>query len=167
MTQTPAPAQEDRHRHRRIVVGVDGSPESRAALDWAVREACCTGGTIDAVLAHETGLAWIDVGSEYESAIVQQSAEHARKELRETLAAMRPDGHWPVAVHPLTVAGAPADVLVDLARDADLLVVGSRGRGAFAGLLLGSTSQRCAERSPCPVVVVPAATSHIRDGAGS
>lgn len=153
--------------HRRIVVGIDGSPESCAALEWAVRDAECTGGEIDAVLAYDSGLAWIDVGSEYESAIVKHSAAHASEELHEVLAAMRPDGNWPVTVHPLVVAGQPAEVLVELARDADALVVGSRGRGAFAGLLLGSVSQRCAERSTCPVVVVPGPKSTTEPGGHS
>jgi nucleotide-binding universal stress UspA family protein len=145
----------DDRRHRRIVVGVDGSPEACAALEWAVREAERTGGDVDAVLAYDSGLAWIDVGSDYQTAIVQHSAEHAWGELHRALTEANPDGKWPVPVHPLAVAGAPAEVLVDFGRKADLLVVGSRGRGAFAGLLLGSVSQRCAERSTCPVVVVP------------
>jgi nucleotide-binding universal stress UspA family protein len=132
-----------------------------------VREAHHTGDEVDAVLAYDSGLAWIDVGSEYQSAIVKHSAQHARTQLDLALATTRPDGDWPVAVHPLAVTGSPAEVLVEIARDADLLVVGSRGRGAFAGLLLGSTSQRCAERSSCPVVVVPAPRSNREDGGGS
>ncbi len=155
-----------RHAHRRIVVGIDGSPESRAALEWAVREAQCTGGEVDAVLAYDSGLAWIDVGSEYQDAIVKHSAERAGEELHCTLEEMAPDGRWPVSVHPFVVAGRPAEVLVELAREADLLVVGSRGRGAFAGLLLGSVTQRCAERSMCPVVIVPGPRSK-QDGGGS
>ena len=164
---TSAPTSENAGRaQRRIVVGIDGSPESRAALDWAVGEAHCSGGAVDAVLAYDSGLAWIDVGSEYEDAIVQHSSKRAGEELHRTLDEMTPDGRWPVPLHPLVVAGSPAEVLVELARDADLLVVGSRGRGAFAGLLLGSVSQRCAERSSCPVVVVPGPRS-TQDGVRS
>jgi nucleotide-binding universal stress UspA family protein len=140
---------------RRIVVGVDGSPQSRTALEWAVEQALRTGGDVDAVLAYNSGLAWIDVGSEAESLIVTRSAEVAKQTLHDTIAAAElPDDHS-VRVHPLVVEGEPARVLVELAQHADLLVVGTRGRGGFAGLLLGSVSQRCAERSPCPVVVVP------------
>jgi nucleotide-binding universal stress UspA family protein len=160
MTLTSVPDTTDGRVRRRIVVGVDGSPESQAALEWAEHEAHRSGSELDAVLAYDSGLAWIDVGSEFDNAIVEHSAEHAREELHQTLETMRPDGQWLVAVHPLAVAGPPAEVLVDLARKADLLVVGSRGRGAFAGLLLGSVSQRCAERSCCPVVVVPGPRSN-------
>ena len=125
---TPAPESASEPDHRRIVVGVDGSAESHAALEWAVREAQHTGDEVDAVLAYDSGLAWIDVGSEYQSVIVKHSADHARTQLDLMLATMRPDGQWPVAVHPLAVAGSPAEVLVEIARDADLLVVGSHGQ---------------------------------------
>lgn len=154
-------------RRGRIVVGMDGSPESLAALEWSVREARCTHREVDAVLAYDTGVAWIDVGSEYESAIKRNAEEHARAQLDHALAQIAPDGHWPVAVRPNVVAGIAAEALVDFARDADLLVVGARGRGAFAGLLLGSTSQRCAERSACPVVVVPGSRARVEHAAQS
>ena len=140
---------------RRIVVGIDGSPESLAALEWAVYEAECTCGEIDAVLAYDSGLAWIDVGSEYQAAIVEHSAARAKQELLRTIGAISSEGHDRITIHPLVVDGVPARVLAEHARDADLLVVGTRGRGAFAPHLLGSVSQRCAELSPCPVVIVP------------
>jgi nucleotide-binding universal stress UspA family protein len=140
---------------RRIIVGIDGSPQSRAALEWAAREAARAGGEIDAVLVYGSGLAWIDVGSDAEPLIVARSGERAKEVLHEAIAAADLPTDDVVTVNPMVVLGDPAASLVDLARSADLLVVGSRGRGGFAGLLLGSVSQRCAERSSCPVVVVP------------
>ncbi len=144
-----------RNHARRIVVGVDGSPESLAALAWAIEEADRTGGEIDAVLAYDSGLAWIDVGSEFQAPILEQSATRAKEELHHALEGLGIEGSTSVLVRPLVVEGQPARVLVELAGDADLLVVGSRGRGGFTGVMLGSVSQRCAGHSPCPVVVVP------------
>ncbi len=148
-----------RNGHRRIIVGVDGSPQSRAALEWAATEAQRDGSDVDAVLAYGSGLAWIDVGSDAEALIVARSAERAKEALHETIAAAGLPAEARVRVNPIVVEGEPARALVELAEHADLLVVGTRGRGGFAGLLLGSVSQRCAERSPCPVVVVPSPPS--------
>jgi nucleotide-binding universal stress UspA family protein len=140
---------------RRIIVGIDGSPQSRAALEWAAIEAKRSGGEIDAVLVYGSGLAWIDVGSDMEPVIVARSAERAKEALHAAIAATELPSEDEVRVNPVVVLGDPAWTLCDLASSADLLVVGTRGRGSFKGLLLGSVSQRCAERSPCPVVVVP------------
>jgi nucleotide-binding universal stress UspA family protein len=144
------------HRDKkRIVVGVDTSDGSRAALRWALQEAKRSGAEVEAVMAYDFGLAWIDVGSGYQAQWIQHAADTAKAHLHAFLeeSAPEPDG---VVVNPVVVEGAPADVLTELARNADLLVVGTRGRGGFTGLLLGSVSQRCAQRAPCPVVVVPA-----------
>jgi nucleotide-binding universal stress UspA family protein len=90
-----------------------------------------------------------------EQPIVAQSAARAKQALHDALVAATLPSEDVVQVTPVVVMGEPASALCDLARSADLLVVGTRGRGGFKGLLLGSVSQRCAERSPCPVVVVP------------
>jgi nucleotide-binding universal stress UspA family protein len=140
---------------RRIVVGVDGSPQSRMALEWAAEEALRRDADVDAVLAYGSGLAWIDVGSDAEALIVARSAEKAKEVLHGTIDAAALPAEGAVRLNPIVVEGEAPRVLIELARHADLLVVGTRGRGGFAGLLLGSVSQRCAERSPCPVVVVP------------
>ncbi len=139
---------------KKFVVGVDGSPGSRTALAWAVEQAKESHAEITVVLAFNFELAWIDVGSDYQGAWIQDATEKAQHQLHRIIAETLPDPP-PVTLHGLVVEGEPAAVLVEIARHADLLVVGTRGRGGFAGLLLGSVSQRCAEHASCPVVVVP------------
>ncbi len=146
-----------RRGNRRIVVGIDGSPGSQLALEWAAAEAHRYGGEIDAVLVYGSGLAWIDVGSDAESLVVARSAEQAKQTLHDAIAASDLPSEADVRINPIVVLGEAWRALCDVAHAADLLVLGTRGRGGFAGLVLGSVSQRCAERSPCPVVVVPGA----------
>ena len=109
---------------------------------------------------------WID---EYNAAIPQweMHAQKAALEMlsrvaKEVLEAPQLEG-----VELRAIEGNPADVLHDEARDAALLVVGSRGRGGFSGLLLGSVSQRVAQRAPCPVVVVPLPGDGLNEAASS
>ncbi len=134
----------------RIVAGVDGSPSSREALRWAVRQAALTGSVVDAVIAwHDPssygGYGWLVADTSY--------AEDAAKTLSETVDSAVTAGSG-VTVRQRVVPGHPARVLLDAADGADLLVVGSRGHGGFAGSLLGSVSQHCAQHSPCPVLVI-------------
>ena len=72
-----------------------------------------------------------------------------------------------VSVTPIVQQGPPAQVLINAAADADLLVVGSRGHGGFTGLMLGSVSQQCAQGSTCPVVIVPTGRHHSQSTADS
>ena len=125
---------------------------------WAVAEATAKDAEIEAVMAYDFGLAWIDVGSDAQSLFMQSATKAAREELDRVLGEVLPEPR-PVIVHPVVVEGVAAEVLVEMARNAELMVLGTRGRGGFAGLLLGSVSQRCIERSPCPVVVVPTPAS--------
>jgi nucleotide-binding universal stress UspA family protein len=127
--------------HDMIVVGVDGSGPSKAALRWAVEEARLRGARVRAVHAW-----WIypmfEPGAD--------PTEAVRAFVTETL-----DGQTDVEVTPVAVQGEQASVaLVDAAEDADLLVVGARGAGGFVGLLLGSVSQQCTHHARCPVVIV-------------
>jgi len=136
---------------RRIVVGVDDSRGARAALDWALDEARRQGARVEVLHAFEVEVAWID-GAEIErwSQIQRQAAEAALSKVVEDAASPAS-----VEVDARVVEGNPVTVLVEASQHADLLVVGSRGRGGLRGLLLGSVSQRCVERADCPVVVVP------------
>ena len=135
---------------KRIVVGVDGSPSSIKALRWAVRQAKLTGAEVEAVIvwSYPTGygLAQVSDGAvDFEG--------DAGKILAEALAevsGIAPD----VMVEPLVAEGHAADVLVREAKGAALLVVGSRGHGGFAGMLLGSVGQHCVQHAACPVLIV-------------
>ncbi len=135
----------------RIVVGVDGSDSAQAALRWAVRQAKLTGGCVEAVSAwhYPTTVGWEDLGvdADFEGT--------ARQILSEALAAV--DGLEPgVTVLSQVAEGYPAEVLVDAAKGADLLVVGSRGHGGFKSALLGSVSLHCVTHAHCPVLVMHA-----------
>lgn len=137
----------------KIVVGVDGSDGARAALHWALDEATVRGAELAVVAAWQSsavaGLA--SVGAFPARDLIEQSA---RDRLDEVVAAEGLADRDDVTV--TLVESSPAPALLDAAADADLLVVGSRGHGGFAGMLLGSVSQHCVTHAPCPVVVVPA-----------
>ena len=136
-------------RAGRIVVGVDGSPSSAAALRWAAKQARLTGAEIHAIMTWELPTA-------YSWAPVVQKPDYA-DECEAFLAQTVKDALGDVAAHQVrweALPGHPAWRLIEAADGADLLVVGSRGHGGFAGLLLGSVSQHVVAHAPCPVVVV-------------
>jgi nucleotide-binding universal stress UspA family protein len=133
-----------------IVVGVDGSPSSNAALRWALGQARRTGGRVQAVTSWEFP-AYYGMGAVFP---YEDFAATAGKILHEAVEEALGAGGPDVPVRESVVAGHPAQVLIDLSAHAALLVVGSRGHGAFTGTLLGSVSQQCAQHARCPVVVV-------------
>lgn len=132
-----------------IVVGVDGSPSSRDALRWAVRQAHATGAEVYAVTAWEVPTA---LGPDLSDDAIDWSAE-ARKIVEKALEEAR-DAEPSVTVTPRVVRGHAGTILVEESRDAALLVVGSRGHGTAIGMLLGSVSEYCVHHAACPVVVV-------------
>jgi nucleotide-binding universal stress UspA family protein len=139
-----------------IVVGVDHSAGAKEALRFALEESRLRQATLRAVHAWQfgyigaTGLegALPPIGGELHE--YRAAAEAA---LDATLREAIPDA-GEVEVERHVVEGAPGAVLVEESRGADLLVVGSRGHGGFAQLLLGSVSQQCAHHAECPVVIV-------------
>jgi nucleotide-binding universal stress UspA family protein len=139
----------------RIVVGVDGSEHSRRALRWALEEAELRGATLQAVAAwsypYMVGADAVVTSAMVDPRELQATAAQSLEEAIEACAtpAQRQ------SIERTVVEDRPARALLDAARDADLLVVGSRGRGGFKGLLLGSVSSQCVHHAPCPVVVVP------------
>jgi nucleotide-binding universal stress UspA family protein len=133
----------------RIVVGVDGSDSALAALRWAVRQAKLTGARVEAISAwhYPTTYGWQEDG------IAVDFEGIARQVLSAALTAV--DGLEPgVAVLPQLAEGFPAEVLLDAAKGADLLVLGRRGRGGFASALIGSVSLHCVLHAHCPVLVL-------------
>jgi nucleotide-binding universal stress UspA family protein len=139
-----------------IVVGVDHSEGAKAALRFALEEAKVRQATLRVVHAWQygyigaTGLegAYPAVGGD-----IKELHDAAETALEGTLRESIPETDT-VEIERRVVEGRAAAVLVDESRGADLLVVGSRGHGGFAGLLLGSVSQRCAHHAACPVVIV-------------
>lgn len=148
MTSTQPTTQAEDHR---IVVGIDGSRSSVAALKWAARQAELTGCTLEAVTTWDWpaafGVAFSYVPSDY------SPSDDARKILDDALEGVRRE-HSGLSIRATVVEGHPAPVLVEASRGADLLVVGSRGHGEFAGMLLGSVSEHCVTNAHCPVVVL-------------
>lgn len=135
----------------RIVVGIDGSEGADAALAWAIGEARLRSAKL--VVVHSFMYPVMgDLPPVADSDAL--FAEEAQAVVDRAVARADLGG---IDFDARVVRGSPAAVLVDAARDADLLVVGSRGRGGFAGLLLGSVSQQCAQHAPCPTVIVPSA----------
>jgi nucleotide-binding universal stress UspA family protein len=129
-----------------IVAGVDGSDSSMAALRWAARQAQLTGARLHVIEAWSTmNMALMTPHIDFE-AEARETLEHTVDDIRKEF----PD----VSVTGAALFGPPSRVLVDATGDADLLVVGSQGRGAFTGMLLGSVSQHCVQQANCPVVVV-------------
>ena len=136
-----------------IVVGVDGSPGSRTALTWAAAEAVDHEADLVVVNVWEHTLlppaGSVSVSEHYVPDPSQRTADDLLQVIKEELGASPP-----VVVQPRVKQGRPAKVLIDESADADLLVVGKRGHGGFAGLLLGSVSQHVVAHAPCPVLVV-------------
>lgn len=138
-------------RTNAILVGTDGAAAGQAAVRWAAREAQRRDLPLRILHAYDwqwqaarydAGTEYIDVAQQLAAAVGAAAVDQAR--------AVAPT----VAIDVDTVIGNPAPQLLAAAEDAELLVVGNRGRGGFASLLLGSVSQRVATHAPCPVVVV-------------
>ena len=143
-----------------IVVGTDGSDHAATAVRWAAEEAVRRGAALEVIHA------WLppypvlptDLYADHEP--MQRAAEAF---VNATVERLRQDVPELVEVRGSARMDRPAPALLCAAMGAELLVVGSRGRGGFAALVLGSVSERCLIHAPCPVAVVPASagTSHM------
>jgi len=138
-----------------IVVGIDGSKCARVALEYAAAEAAMRGARLRVVLAWEISPTFYAGGMApgLDQETVDGFRENAERVVREALVEVKrlqPD----VETEGRTLEGRPAESLLDQAQDASLIVVGNRGHGGFASLLLGSVSLQVVHHSPCPVTVV-------------
>jgi nucleotide-binding universal stress UspA family protein len=142
-------AQAESGGQRRIVVGVDGSVPSKAALSWAVEQGRLTGAVVEAVIAWQFPNTYgypVPVLTGDWPQMAEQTVSQAVAEVADDTA--------PVKLNYKVVEGNAAQVLLDESAGADLLVVGNRGHGGFVEALLGSTSQHCVHHATCPVVVI-------------
>jgi nucleotide-binding universal stress UspA family protein len=138
-----------------IIVGIDGSGHSQAALEWAVREAGVHHAPLIVLTVHEVA------ASGWGGTVIYQADDAIREENRKAAqeavdqAVQKAGGPVPADVTVRAVSGTPAEALIEASREADLLVVGSRGAGGFARLLLGSVSTEVSHHAACPIVIVP------------
>jgi nucleotide-binding universal stress UspA family protein len=139
-----------------IIVGVDGSDHSRRALGWAMHEAVLRQVPLTVMTVRQeparpaTGIYW---GVHSESSFDPETARAAVQDLADKVANETGETAPEVTVN--VAAGDAAEELVRASRDADMLVVGSRGSGGFARLLMGSVSSQVTHHAVCPVVVIP------------
>jgi nucleotide-binding universal stress UspA family protein len=138
---------------RPIVVGVDGSPASRAALRWAVQEADRRGCPVDAVLAWQGGYGMM-IGAVPADVMFQMAPEQDRDSWHHVLDDAVAEVSARGEVRTLLVSQDAGPALVEASENAALLVVGSRGAGSLRGALLGSVSAYCLRHASCPVVVL-------------
>ncbi len=138
---------------QRIVVGVDGSEGAGSALQWAVDEAGLRGAIVEAV--HVWNPAYVSPYPYTISEELDDEHEAAEKLVHEAVSSVD-TSQMASAPKPVLAKGHAAQALLSMAEGADLVVVGSRGRGGFSGLMLGSVSQQVAAHAGCPVVVIPA-----------
>lgn len=145
-----------------IVCGIDGSHNSRLALQEAIRTAARRGDRVRAVAVYVPPEMWGAWSYGAAAAIPVPDPDALRedelKAARTMVDEVVEETAWDVALPEITVEahpGRPAEVLVDLARGADELVVGHRGRGALGSMMLGSVGLGCVLHASCPVTVVP------------
>jgi nucleotide-binding universal stress UspA family protein len=138
---------------RRIVVGVDGSEGARHALAWAVDEAVLRDARVEVV--HAWRHPYAPPGTYVMRIPTDDALESEAREVLDRAVDGVDSRRLSTPIDRILVCDGAAGALLDACKGADLLVVGSRGRGGFAGLLLGSVSQAVAQHATCPVVIVP------------
>jgi nucleotide-binding universal stress UspA family protein len=141
---------------RLVVVGVDGSDCSRGALRFAADEAQMRGARLRIVCAWSVpAMAYAGFAPSIDRAIFRQAAASVATDAANEAHEMAPD----LEIDAMMPEGQPAAALLSAAEKADLLIVGSRGHGGFARLLLGSVSQQLAHHAPCPITIIHSTAS--------
>jgi nucleotide-binding universal stress UspA family protein len=140
-----------------IIVGVDGSTHSRRALEWAIKEAASRQTPLTVVTVHQPYRGFWNAAVEFpgDAALVEAASKAVQEETDDALAKLAEDARPPV-VNVMAVEGQPADRILRAAvsTDADMIVLGSRGAGGFAKLLMGSVASQVSHHAHCPVMVV-------------
>ena len=151
-----------------IVVGVDGSPSARTALQFALEEAIRRSARVRAVIAYRPPEYWPVTSGMAVSPRSEPLTEAAQQTIDQTVAevtAQAGRGAQAVRLETRVVLGHPAKVLLEQAADADLLVVGHCGQGGFASMWLGSVGLQCVLHASCPVTIVRPTTAPDRQEA--
>ncbi|MFJ8962603.1 universal stress protein [Lentzea sp. NPDC102401] len=138
-----------------ILVGVDGSAPSRAALRWALQESKRRGATVEALLAHQHEPVFVPATSMALHPYGERPQRHPAEDLHAAVEQARATVPDAPGVTETVVAGNAAHELAEASRRAELLVVGTRGWGAVPQALLGSVAARCLRHAECPVVIIP------------
>ena len=139
-----------------IVVGVDGSGHSRKALEWAANEAAVHHMPLTVLTVHQAVRDVYGSASHYgdDAALTDKAKEAAQAETDQVLAAL---GSQPASVTVTAVHGLPVDELIKASQGADMLVLGRRGQGGFARLVMGSVTNQVVQHAQCAVLIVPPA----------
>ena len=138
-----------------IIVGVDGSGHSQRALEWAMKEAAIRHVPLTVLTVHEAIRGYYGGMAVYPDDPIrtEEARQAAQAETDKVLAGL--DGPRPDSVTVKAVHGFPVEELINAGKDADMIVLGSRGAGGFTRLMMGSVAGQVAQHAHCPVLLVP------------
>ena len=138
-----------------IIVGVDGSGHSQRALEWAMKEAAIRHAPLTVLTVHEAVAGYFGGVSVYPDDPERTEAvrQAVQAETDKALAGL--EGAHPESVTVTAVHGFPVEEIIKAGRDADMIVLGSRGAGGFTRLMMGSTAGQLVQHAPCPVLIIP------------
>jgi nucleotide-binding universal stress UspA family protein len=138
-----------------IIVGIDGSGHSQRALQWAMNEAAIRHLSLSVLTVHPAIVGYFGgvLTTPQDLELTERAQAAAKAETDKVLAAL--DGPHPESVTVKAVHGFPVEELVNASKEADMIVLGSRGVGGFARMLLGSTADQVLQHAHCPVLIVP------------